>query len=264
MLDYILIGVSALALALQAVLGVLVSTRPPPLARRIYFEIGFVVIAVIGGLAVVIGAVRGLDSQSHLQNTVEDVRGTQGTLLTSNTNMSATIRGMADELRLVRAQVDKMVNQQIAGASPPAPVVPPPKRVLVRARRAAPQAGQPPQTGQQEAQNPQSAHIQFVQRNIVSTSPDTPYEAQVIIQTDQPINSAAFAIICDNELEKGEFFVTGQGVMMNVMYGVSQNKKAFILKFGFPAFTPDAPIVATLYSKHPIHVLEVRDIRGQP
>jgi hypothetical protein len=236
MLDYGLVIIGALTIAAQAILGLLVTTRPPPIIKRVRYEIAFVGIAVIGALAIVVGAIRGLDSQTALQDKVGALNKTEDAVLLSNNNMSSTINSMADDIRGLRSQIDAYAKAAIASASPPTTV---------------PSAAS------------ELAHIKFVQRAIPSTDPAMPYASQVIIQTDATISNAAFAIACDNEIENGNFFVSGQGAMMNVQFGVTKNKKAFVFKFGFPAFAPDTPIVVTLHSKFPIHVLEVKDIRGQ-
>jgi hypothetical protein len=107
------------------------------------------------------------------------------------------------------------------------------------------------------------AGISFVQRDVVSTNPTEPYETQVIIQTTQTINNASFGIAANGEIDDGRFFVTGQGVMMNVGFGVTSNKRGFVFRFGYPAFSPDSPIVVTLHAKAPFRVTNVIDLRGQ-
>jgi hypothetical protein len=105
------------------------------------------------------------------------------------------------------------------------------------------------------------AHFQLSQRRVVSSSEENPFALQVIIQTDETINNTKLAITCNNPISHGDFFVTGQGVMMNVMTGLSGDKKSFEFGFSFPSFTPDSPIVVTLLSKTEINCTKLTDLR---
>jgi len=100
------------------------------------------------------------------------------------------------------------------------------------------------------------AHVRFAERQVSSSTDAAPYGLQVIIQTDVPIQNAAFKIHCDGIIYNGRFFVAGQGAMMNV-YQKIINGTTFTFRFGFPAFTPDSPIVVTLLAKSKIRVKQI-------
>ncbi len=100
-------------------------------------------------------------------------------------------------------------------------------------------------------------HVQVSQQRTVSNRDDAKFALQVTIQTDVPTQPTAFMIECNGDIEDGHFFLAGQAVMMGVGYGVQPDKKSFYLRFAFPAFTPESPIVVTLLSKTDIRVLKV-------
>jgi len=101
-------------------------------------------------------------------------------------------------------------------------------------------------------------HIQISQGRTVSNRDDAPYALQVTLQTDIPTQPTAFMFETDGDIEDGRFFLVGQSVMMSVGYGIQPDKRHFYLKFAFPSFTPESPIVVTLLSKTDIHVIAVR------
>jgi hypothetical protein len=102
---------------------------------------------------------------------------------------------------------------------------------------------------------PHPNHTRYAQRNVRSSNANAPYELQVIIETDVPIQNAGFRIECDGPIIDGQFFVTGQPIMMNVR--TTKEDKAFVFSFGYPTFTPQSPIVVTLLSKTQIKVTKI-------
>jgi hypothetical protein len=101
-------------------------------------------------------------------------------------------------------------------------------------------------------------HLRFAERRVPSTQSAYPYALEVVIQTDVAVENAALEIDFDGEIEKGDFFLAGQGVMMLVRSGITQDRKGFILGFGFPTWTPEHPIVATILSKQPVRVVGIK------
>jgi hypothetical protein len=105
-------------------------------------------------------------------------------------------------------------------------------------------------------------HIQVAQIPANSAlPPNAKYGLQVTISTDVMSQPTALMVECDGDIEDGDFFVAGQLLMMGMGYGVQQDKRRFALKFSFPPFTPQSPIVLTLFSKTEIRVIAVRRIK---
>ena len=102
----------------------------------------------------------------------------------------------------------------------------------------------------------QNAH--FAARRVPSTKPESPYALQVVVQTDIPVEGAALEIDFDQPIDDGDFFVAGQAVMMSVRKGITADHKGFVFSFGFPSWTPEHPIVVTVYSKQPAQVAGIK------
>lgn len=101
-------------------------------------------------------------------------------------------------------------------------------------------------------------HVRASQRRTESNRSDAPFALQVILQTDissQP--PTAFMLECNGDIEDGSFFIAGQPAMMGVSLGVQADKRYFYLRFQYPAFTPESPLVVTLISKTDIRVTSV-------
>jgi hypothetical protein len=103
-------------------------------------------------------------------------------------------------------------------------------------------------------------HPTHVERRIPSDNPDLPYGLQIVIQTDKDVSNPALEIDFDGTIGKGRFFLAGQSVMMSVQYGLTQDHKGFILSFGYPTWTPQSPIVVSIYSKEAVQVTGVRNL----
>lgn len=73
MLDYGLIIVSGIAVFAQAVLGLLVTTRPPSEERRLRYEISFIAIGFVGVAAIVWGGVRTAQTSSRIEYGVAEI-----------------------------------------------------------------------------------------------------------------------------------------------------------------------------------------------
>lgn len=103
------------------------------------------------------------------------------------------------------------------------------------------------------------SELRASQKRVDSQYPEAPYGLQVIIQTNVPIQPTGLLVHCNGEIYKGQFFVAGQPVMMSV--GEGWKGSDYQLQFGSPPFTPQSPVVVTLFSKSPIKVIGVNRIR---
>jgi hypothetical protein len=65
--DYVLIVVAGMAMLSQAILGLLVTTRPPSEQRRLWYEMAFSAIGIIGVGAVVWGGVRTAETSNYIK-----------------------------------------------------------------------------------------------------------------------------------------------------------------------------------------------------
>jgi hypothetical protein len=74
MLDYILIVISGLTVFAQAMLGLLVTTRPPSEKRRIYYEVAFGVLGIIGCAAIIWGGIRANQSSNALNINIVGIK----------------------------------------------------------------------------------------------------------------------------------------------------------------------------------------------
>ena len=104
-------------------------------------------------------------------------------------------------------------------------------------------------------------HAHWAQRRTTSKRDDAPFAIQLVIQSDAPSQPTAFMIETSGEMVDGEFFIAGESVMMGVGYGVQPDKKHFYLRFEYPAFKPESPIVVTIYSKSDIAITSVSPAR---
>lgn len=179
---------------------------------------------------------------------------TEQDAMTATAPLIAKLDSLSGQLRTLSASL-------VRPAAPPVPVVAQhPSKPFIETLT--PPKDVSPESNQGSPAQP-VAGVSFVQRDVVSTNPAEPYETQVIIQTTQTINNASFGIETDGDIDAGNFFVTGQPVMMNEEFGVIKNRRGVFLRFGYPAFSPDSPIVVTLHGKIPFHVIRVVDLRGQ-
>jgi hypothetical protein len=96
----------------------------------------------------------------------------------------------------------------------------------------------------------------LVQRSAPSSDPQLPYGLQVIIQSNVVLDPVAFALECDGEVGRVDFFIAGQGAYMNVQKGVAgPAKNTAIVRFSFPPLRPETPLVVTLLSKNQIRIV---------
>jgi hypothetical protein len=118
------------------------------------------------------------------------------------------------------------------------------------AQKSPPSSASPPPT-------PTLENTRLVQRRAPSSDPQLPYGLQVIIQTNIRLEPVAFALECDGEIGKVDFFVAGQGIYMMVRKGITGDKmNVAIVGFSLPALIPETPLVVTLLSKSQIRVVK--------
>ena len=94
MLDYGLIVVAGVAVFSQAMLGLLVTTRPPSEARRIYYEWAFGIIGAVGVIAVIWGGIRTAQTQSHIDAGIGTIQHGQGELPDRVMGLMAKLMGV--------------------------------------------------------------------------------------------------------------------------------------------------------------------------
>jgi hypothetical protein len=100
------------------------------------------------------------------------------------------------------------------------------------------------------------------QKTIVSTDPEFPYALEAVLQTDNAIEPVAFAIVCTGAVGKGNAGFPGGGAYIQTKSGqINNDSKMWGFEWKYPAFTSDAPIVVTLYSKEYIQVIGIQQIR---
>lgn len=169
------------------------------------------------------------------------------TLIAGN---QATANDIHDLRQEMHEGFDRVV-AAISGSTPlPAPSVPPEPCP-------APSAGALPAPCPQPSPSPQVRHLRFTQKRVVSDLPALPFSLQVVVQTDTATQPTTLAIHFDGPVNDGRFFVTGQFTMMNVAMIFTEDRKTFIMKFAFPAWTPASPIVATVFSQQDVNAIGV-------
>jgi len=185
------------------------------------------------GLIGVTGAMQGILNNDALRHQIA--------LLSSSTIISAT----KDDVKSLTNHIDDGFNRvlnaitELCGKKPVQPTKPP-KEVP------------PPAIVE---------HLAHTERRVASDKPDLPYALQIVLQTDQVRSNPGLEIDFDGVIGDGNFFVAGQAVMMAVQYGLTQDRKGFILRFGYPSWTPESPIVVTIYSKDAVQVTAIKNLR---
>jgi len=87
------------------------------------------------------------------------------------------------------------------------------------------------------------------QRRGPSTNPGLPFGLEVAIQTDTLIQPVAILLVCDGEIGDGRAGA-GDGAYIKTKMGVIQDHANwFLVSWESPPFTPQQPIVVTLFSK---------------
>jgi hypothetical protein len=106
---------------------------------------------------------------------------------------------------------------------------------------------------------PQS--IRFTQKRVPSTDPNNPYALQVIIQSDTSVTPVGLALHFSGPIIGIRFFVAGQPVLMMTQSFVNPNDPTIgVIRFGYPALSPDSPIVISVISKAPVSLVSLDKI----
>lgn len=104
------------------------------------------------------------------------------------------------------------------------------------------------------------AHFQFSQRHIPSSRQNLPFSLQITILTDVVIENPAFLVTCDGPISEGQAGA-GAGVYTMTENLITDDKRSFGFRWAKPDFTPEAPLIVTLFSPAEIHCPELKDAR---
>ena len=108
---------------------------------------------------------------------------------------------------------------------------------------------------------PQLEGLRFTEKQISSPHVGAPYGLSVTIQTDTTMQPTRLRVECDGVISRGNFSFSGGSVTMMRTSGVLQNQpNVFELSFEFPPFTPERPIIVTLFSARTIHARRVERV----
>ena len=110
-LDYTLVIVSGLAVFAQAMLGLLVTTRPPSEQRRIRYEAAFAVIGIIGLAAIICGGIRTLQSSSHIEKSIGHIEQSGDTQRTSLVSLQSKIDAQSTQLTTLQQENGSLATQ---------------------------------------------------------------------------------------------------------------------------------------------------------
>lgn len=178
-------------------------------------------------------------SEADLRNQIKNLSGQITTLVNAS-----RIQATADDIRNIELSLAngfKSVTEALKSCfkgKPPVTVQVP-----------SPQPSVPPA--------PTVEHIQITQRAAVSNTPDAPYGWQVIMQANDTIQPVAFRVDCDAPIQTANQFIAGQSAYMSVAESYSADRKSYTFSFQYPPLTPMAPLVVTVYSKQPIHIVKI-------
>ena len=123
---------------------------------------------------------------------------------------------------------------------------------------------QPTITPPSQTSPPPVQDIRIVSQNYVSSDDQSaPYKLRVVLQTNVVIQPVSFVFECSEDIEKGNVFFSGDSAVMFVKTRsgvILEHKNAFLASFESPAFTPEKPMILTLYSQKPIKVVRFGQI----
>lgn len=230
-----------------SVAGIFVSIedrKPTTKAGRSLWRVGLLVVGAICSLVIFL--------QQWLANSLSTTQARQ--------DLNAAVKPLTGEIHGLRAQVADLGKQTV-------PSIAQHSKTGARSKSASPDRRErvvidPSSVATRAA--PSTADITFSQRQVVSTDPQLGYEYQVIIQTSKQLDQVHLGVLGDTPISDSHFFIIGHGAMMEVAFGVSDsNPDEAIVKFGYPSFTPDAPIVVTVRTKQPWKAQKVIDLRGE-
>jgi len=106
--------------------------------------------------------------------------------------------------------------------------------------------------------------IKFSAESVTSTKSEFPYETKVTISTSVGYTPVSLAILCDVALAPDVTFDFGTNGMalFSPSSGLAlEDNKIALVKFGGTAVSEDSPLYVHLWSKEPLHVLKVVQVR---
>ncbi|MEO8658488.1 MAG: hypothetical protein ABI693_08465 [Bryobacteraceae bacterium] len=101
--------------------------------------------------------------------------------------------------------------------------------------------------------------IRYTERRTDSPFHEWPYGLQVILQTAASMQPTSFRIEFTDLIAKGSFYVSGQTVTTDKRLRTEGN--VFFLSFGSPPFTPEWPVVVTVFAGKDIRVKSINRLR---
>lgn len=121
-----------------------------------------------------------------------------------------------------------------------------------------------PQKQSEDKTTPQEPHplikkLAFVSEEVSSPSEKQPYGLRVTIQTNTPINPVHLKVECDGRISEGHVKFAR---LISVMSGKMTTIRNDIFEFSFtmPPFTPQTPLVVTLFSRTRIQVQKISEV----
>ncbi len=260
---------SVLALTLLGVFVILRGSASWVESKPALFRAGAIFLIAFAGVGFWFGAqdkaklqaqIRALTSPTGTEVTTQDIRALSSAvqaLKDDLSNLRADTKIASDNIVIAISSLQSSMAKTSKDKKLPSKPVPTPET----GSPAAPPVSETPPTSVGSLGPSVVQHAQWTQRRTNSTRDDAKFALQLIIQTDTPSQPTAFLIETSGDMVDGEFFVAGQPVMMGVSYGVQADKRHFYLRFQYPAFTPEAPIVVTLLSKSDMVVTSVSRAR---
>jgi len=153
-------------------------------------------------------------------------------------------------------------------SSPPSPPAltgpagaPHPGQNLPEEPKAAKTPKHEPHAPNEKTESPLFSDLRVTQRLVPSDKADLPFGQEITVQTAVSIEPVAIVIKCDGEIGDGRGGV-GAGVYIKTKQGVVvDHPDWYLVEFESPAFTPQSPLVVTLFSKQRINALTVEQVQ---
>lgn len=123
-----------------------------------------------------------------------------------------------------------------------------------------PPAIPPPQTKSepQKVEPPILVGLRYTQKRTTSTNQELPYGQEITIQTDKVMQPTKLVVICDGKIGYGEFHLAVDAVYIKSKSGLAEgHPEAFLVYFESPPFSPQTPLIVTLFSKQAIKAIKV-------
>ena len=247
-LDILLSAALAVCTIIMAYLGVHVTMHPPNESRRVQFwyKAGFCICGICAVCLVVWQGVRNGRTQLAAGQQIGSLRDDVRTAKSEAQNARHDLEN--ESTRRKQAERDLAIIVQATGKSTRDGVVSDIKKSPIKVQVEGLQA---------DASAPVLVGVRFTEARIPSTNPEAPYGKQVTIQTDRRIEPVAMIIKCNGPISSGSANA-GNGTYTNVTTGpVAGDATMFLIAWQSPAFLPETPIIATLFSKENVKVVSV-------